>query len=71
MVSVLVAAIEPWPVAIESHSKVLDNLENDDFDDLVAEGSDDDLGMDTDYTYDSDNLLEGIISKKFLILKLH
>ena len=46
-----------------SLSEVLDNLEND-FDDLVAEGSDDDLGMDTDYSYDSDNLLEGIISKK-------
>ena len=63
MVSVLVAAIEPWPVAMESHSEVLDNLEND-FDDLVAEGSDDDLGVDTDYSCDSDNLLEGI-SKKY------
>ena len=47
-----------------SLSEVLDNLEDDDFDDLVAEGSDDNLGMDTDYSYDSDNLLEGIISKK-------
>ena len=33
----------------------------------MAEGSDDDLGMDTDYSYDSDNLLEGIISKKIII----
>ena len=40
-----------------SLSEVLENLENDDFDDLVAEGSDDNLGMDTDYSNccDSDN----------------
>ena len=46
-------------------SEVLDNLENDDFDDLMAEGSDDDLGMDTDCSCDSNNLLEDIISKKY------
>ena len=58
-------------------SEVLDNLENDDFDDLMAEGSDDDLGMDTDYSYDSDNLLGRYYFKKIslnfhkkLILKL-
>ena len=42
-------------------SEVIDNLENEDFDDLIAEGSDDDLGMDIDYSYDSDDSLEGII----------
>ena len=43
-------------------SEVIDNLDldNGDFDDLMAEGSDDDLGMDIDYDYDSDNS-EGII----------
>ncbi len=46
-----------------SLSEVIDNLENDGFDDLMAAGSDDDfLGMDVDYDlYDSDNPLEGTI----------
>ena len=35
-------------------SEVIDNLDSGDFDDLMAEGSDDDLGMDVDYDYDSD-----------------
>ena len=38
-------------------SEVIDNLDNEQFDDLMAEGSDDDLGMDI---YDSDDS-EGII----------
>ena len=43
-------------------SEVIDNLESEDFDDLIAEGSDDDLGMDIDYSYNSDSL-EGIIQQ--------
>ena len=39
-------------------SEVIDNLDSEHFDDLMAEGSDDDLGMDIDY--DSDDS-EGII----------
>ena len=35
-------------------SEVIDNLDSGDFDDLMAEGSDDDLDMDVDYDYDSD-----------------
>ena len=43
-------------------SEVLEDIENEDFvDDLMAEGSDDDLGMDSDCDYDSENSLEGII----------
>ena len=38
--------------------EVINNLDSEVFDDLMAEGSDDDLGMDIDY--DSDNS-EGII----------
>ena len=44
-------------------SEVIDCLDNEEFDDLMAPGSDDDLGMDVDYDlYDSDNPLEGIIN---------
>ena len=43
-------------------SEVIDNLDNGDFDDLMAEGSDDDLGMDVDYDYDSD-ISGGIIEQ--------
>ena len=39
-------------------SEVIDNLDSEHFDDLMAEGSDDNLGMDIDY--DSDDS-EGII----------
>ena len=35
-------------------SEVIDNRDSRDFDDLMAEGSDDDLDMDVDYDYDSD-----------------
>ena len=38
-------------------SEVVDNLDSGEFnlfDDLMTEGSDDDLGMDVDYDYDSD-----------------
>ena len=45
MVSILVAVTEPWHGHGILLSEILDNLEND-FDDLMAEGSDDDLGMD-------------------------
>ena len=31
--------------------------------DFIADGSDDDLGMNSDYDYESDNLVEGILSK--------
>ena len=41
-------------------SEVIQTLDSGDFDDLMAEGSDDDLGMDVDYDYYSDNS-EGII----------
>ena len=37
-------------------SEVIDNLDNGDFDDLMAEGSDDDLGMDIDY--DAEGIIE-------------
>ena len=43
-----------------SVTEVIDTLDSGDFDDHIAEGSDDDLGMDVDYDYDSDNS-EGII----------
>ena len=31
--------------------------------DFIADGSDDDLGMNSDYDYDSDNSVEGILSR--------
>ena len=34
-----------------SISEVIDNLDSGDFDDLMAEGSDDDIGMDVDYDW--------------------
>ena len=43
-----------------SITEVNDTLDSGDFDDHIAEGSDDDLGMDVDYDYDSNNS-EGII----------
>ena len=42
-------------------SEVIDNLEDEDFDEFMADGSDDDLGMDVDLNYDSEISLEGII----------
>ena len=53
-------------------SEVIDTLDSSgDFDELMAEGSDDDLGMDIDNDYESDNS-EGIIQqdKFYEILKL-
>ena len=53
-------------------SEVIDTLDSSgDFDELMAEGSDDDLGMDIDNDYESDNS-EGIIQqdKFYKILKL-
>ena len=45
-----------------SVSDILQHLDtNDSFDQEMAEGSDDDLGMDTDCDYDSDSSVEGII----------
>ena len=41
-------------------SEVIQTLDSGDFDEPMAEGSDDDLGMDVDYDDDSDNS-EGII----------
>ena len=53
-------------------SEVIDTLDSSgDFDELMAEGSDDDLGMDIDNDYESDNS-EGILQqdKIYKILKL-
>ena len=48
-----------------SVNDVLQQLDDDDcFDCEMAEGSDDDLGMNTDYDYDSDSSVEGIYSPK-------
>ena len=44
-----------------SVNDILQHLDTDDSYDQMAEGSDDDLGMDTDYDYDSDSSEEGII----------
>lgn len=45
-----------------SVNDVLEQLDSDDcFDCEMAEGSDDDLGMNTDYDYESDSSVEGII----------
>ena len=41
-------------------SDVLEHLDSSD-DEWIAEGSDDDLGMDPSYSYDSDSSEEGII----------
>ena len=35
--------------------EVIATLDRGDFDDHIAEGGDDDLGIDLDYVYDSDN----------------
>ena len=43
-----------------SITEIIDTLDSGDFDDHIAEDSDDDLGMYVDYDYDSDNS-EGII----------
>ena len=44
-----------------SVNDILQHLDTDDsYDQELAEGSDDDLGMDTDYDYDSDSSAEGI-----------
>ena len=43
-------------------SEVTDNLDSEHFDNLMAEGSDDDLGMDIDYNSDdSKGIIEYII----------
>ena len=61
MVRVLEPANLPWPGAVEWESEVIDTLDSSGaFDELMAEGSDDDLGMDIDNDYESDNS-EGII----------
>ena len=45
-----------------SVNDVLQHLDTDDsFDNDMAEGSDDELGMDSVYDYDSDSSVEGII----------
>ena len=52
-------------------SEVTDNLDSEHFDDLMAEGSDDDLGMDIDYNSDdSEGIIEYIIFINILKLQI-
>ena len=61
MVSVLVAANQPWLGTIEYPSLKSLTTWKMKTDELMADGSDDDLGMDVDLNYDSEISLQGII----------
>ena len=50
---------EDYGANVETLSDIIQH--SDSFDQEMAEGSDDDLGMDTNYDYDSDSSVEGII----------